>query len=140
MTTNTVAIDGALETQILTASGMPPLARMAFPGVTFNQPNNQTWLRIQHIPGATRLRSIEGRQVYNGIMQVDCYAPGNAGGYVAKTMADNLAAVFRPGLDRLSAGGFFVDIEYAELRRYEDDARWFVATVDIGWTARPPSP
>ncbi|MEM1189942.1 MAG: phage tail terminator-like protein [Pseudomonadota bacterium] len=91
----------ALDVRLGTYAGAEPIA---WPNVTFEPEEDQTWIRPQHLPntprkGLNRNTTTRGQ----GFYQIDIFAPADQGDGPAVTLADQIAALF-PEDDKLQNG------------------------------------
>lgn len=123
-----MSIYNALTTQLLTATGLPPLAS---PNIVF-RPGNSAWCRATLLPAEPEDGSIgvNGFDWDRGLYQVDIFSPLNRG--QALGAADAAMAVFPRGL-RLTVEGYThpLEVQRCWLSAMRQDESWHLLSISV---------
>ena len=95
-----------------------------YDNITFNQPNNSSWIRLNILNGATEYRALQYKKRYNGIINVQIFVPVKTGTSIARDYADTVCSIFDSQVfDSVSCDVASVTIVGA-------DAKWYQINVD----------
>ena len=95
-----------------------------YDNISFNQPNNSSWIRLNILNGATEYRALQYKKRYNGIINVQIFVPVKTGTSIARDYADTVCSIFDSQVfDSVSCDVASVTIVGA-------DAKWYQINVD----------
>jgi len=119
------------ETQLATLANVPPIQS---PNVSFAPTKGTLYLRSSLLPAQTTSGSIgtNGSDLYQGIYQVDVFAPRGEGSKEAVDMADSIIQLFVKGLV-LTTDSFRVRIENGWIEATTQTPDWYQIPITIGW-------
>jgi hypothetical protein len=129
----------ALETQLLTVTGLPASAQRAWENVRFEPTTGTTWVQATVLPAESRPAVMGGdpQQLYTGLFQVDIFTPEGEGPAEAETLADNVRLAFAVD-DVFTSGSVNVRFRYSERIPAPHSPPWYRARVNVAWyTYRP---
>tara|TARA_R110000824_G_scaffold66023_4_gene171613 strand:+ start:1388 stop:1768 length:381 start_codon:yes stop_codon:yes gene_type:complete len=92
--------------------------------ISFKQPNNSPWIRLNIINGATEYRALQYKKRYNGIINVQIFVPIKTGTTVAREYADSICSIFD------SVNFETVSCDVATVTIVGSDAKWYQINVD----------
>ena len=92
--------------------------------VAFDQPNNNPWIRLNILNGATVYRALQYKKRYNGIINVQIFVPIKSGTSIAREYADTVCAIF----DSQKFDSVYCDV--ASVTIVGADAKWYQINVD----------
>ena len=67
---------------------------VSWENITFSEPNNSAWIRLNILNGATEYRAINYKKRYNGIINVQIFVPIKTGTTVARQYSDIICSLF----------------------------------------------
>jgi len=112
-----IEIENRLEVNWLTTP-------IAWGNITFNPPNNDSWVRLNIMNGSTEYRAINYKKRYNGIINIQIFVPLKTGTSVARDYADTMAEIF----DSKLFDSIVCDV--ASVTEVGADAKWYQINVD----------
>lgn len=130
----TLEIQAALDTQLLTVTGLPVLQteNTRFDG----SKNVPAFCRSTLLPAQTTVIGLgagsAAQTQMQGLYQVDVFYPQDSGTTAARTLADAVVAVFPVGL-RLVEGSSTVTVEVASVMTAYSINKYYCVPVRIQW-------
>ena len=97
---------------------------VAWDNITFNQPNNSSWIRLNILNGSTEYRAINYAKRYNGIINVQIFVPIKTGSSFARDYADTIVSLFE------SQTFDSVVCDVSSVTIVGSDAKWYQINVD----------
>lgn len=97
---------------------------IAYENISFNQPNNTPWVRLNILNGATEYRALQYKKRYNGIINVQIFCPIKSGTSIARQYADSVCSIF----DSETFETVVCDV--ASVTIVGADAKWYQINVD----------
>lgn len=97
---------------------------IAWDNITFNQPNNSAWIRLNILNGSTEYRAINYVKRYNGIINIQIFVPIKTGASIARQYADTICEIFDSALFDS------VVCDVASVTIVGADAKWYQINVD----------
>ena len=97
---------------------------VSYDNITFNEPNNKAWIRLNILNGATEYRALQYKKRYNGIINVQIFVPVKSGTAIARKYADAVCSIF---------DSTFFDTVYCDVASVTivgADAKWYQINVD----------
>ena len=95
-----------------------------YENISFNQPNNTPWVRLNILNGATEYRALQYKKRYNGIINVQIFVPIKSGTSIARQYADSVCSIF----DSTTFETVVCDV--ASVTIVGADAKWYQINVD----------
>lgn len=125
------SIREALETRLSTVTGSHPIAYM---NQNFVPTKGTLWLRGTLLPAQTAGVTIglDGNDLYQGLFQVDVFAPQGKGSGQALRIADDVIEHYAKGTV-LTAGVFRIRIDNGWILPPLEEPEWYQVPVTIGW-------
>jgi hypothetical protein len=81
-------------------------APIAYDNAPFEADNNEPWVRLTILNGASSYRTLNGDTKHNGLIDISVFVPKNEGSKEARTIIDELDTLFR--LQSLDSGSIKV--------------------------------
>jgi hypothetical protein len=97
---------------------------VSWENITFNEPNNSPWVRLNILNGATEYRAINYKKRYNGIINVQIFVPIKTGTTVARQYSDIICSLF----DSVIFDTVVCDTSSVTI--VGSDAKWYQINVD----------
>ena len=129
-------IRSALETKLSNIAGIPTVA---YENVSFSPTTGTPYINLRFVPVLRQpaVRGLNPQQLYNGFLNVYCYAPEGNGPRAAEDIAEKVLDAFEATTDISYTNPqnetIIVSIEYAERGMGVLDSPWYSIPVDIGW-------
>lgn len=129
-------IRAALETKLLTVSGLPAVA---FQGVSFEPVTGTPFVQSMFMPVNRRpaVRGTDPQKLYTGNYMVNVYTPEGKGPGAAEDLATLVVEAFEATSDipytNPADETITVSIDFAEMRQGITDTPWYYVPVVIGW-------
>ena len=92
--------------------------------ISFDEPNNSPWIRLNILNGATEYRALQYKKRYNGIINVQIFVPIKTGTSIARQYADSVCSIF----DSTIFDTVVCDV--ASVTIVGADAKWYQINVD----------
>ena len=97
---------------------------VSWENITFSEPNNSAWIRLNILNGATEYRAINYKKRYNGIINVQIFVPIKTGTTVARQYSDIICSLF----DSVIFDTVVCDTSSVTI--VGSDAKWYQINVD----------
>ena len=97
---------------------------VSWENITFSEPNNSAWIRLNILNGATEYRAINYKKRYNGIINVQIFVPIKTGTAIARQYSDIICSLF----DSVIFDTVVCDTSSVTI--VGSDAKWYQINVD----------